>query len=157
MTIANYIGDNQKRFEELLTLFFADEYGVTQRAALAVSTCFDQDPDRFQPYIQDLVEHLETENLYVAVKRNIVRLLQFRSIPESLQSQLFDRCLVFLADPNEPVAVKAFSMTVLYNICKLHPDLKHEVIPLIEDLLVHSNKSGEQNRGKKILQKLRKL
>ena len=70
---------------------------------------------------------------------------------------MFDCCLSYLTDVEETVAVKAFSMTVLYRICQKYPDLKQELIPVIEDNLAYSDKAGLQNRGKKILKKLYQL
>lgn len=158
LKIATYIGNDKKRFEELLKLFFADEYRTTQRAAMAISACFDLQPNLFEPYIPVLIENLtQKEELHVAVKRNTVRFLQFCLIPEDYESILFDCCLSYLTDVEETVAVKAFSMTVLYRICQKYPDLKQELIPVIEDNLAYSDKAGLQNRGKKILKKLNQL
>lgn len=158
LKITSYIGSNPDRFEELLKLFLADEYLTTQRAAMVISAYFDKNPDIFQPYVGKVIENLvEKKDIHVAVKRNTVRCLQFCSIPMEYESALFDCCLSYLSDVSETVAVKAFSMTILYRICKMYPDLKQEVIPLIEDLLVYNEKAGLQNRGRKILQKLHQL
>lgn len=152
--ITDYIGSNQTRLKELMHCFFSNEYRVTQRAAMVVSNCFDTHPELMNPYITSLINNLSQENLHVAVKRNTVRILQFISIPEELISPLFDHCLNYLIDSKEPTAVKAFSMGILYNICKIYPELKHEVIPLLEEELKRNESAGVLNRGKKVLTKL---
>jgi len=155
--ITAYIGDAPDRIAELMNCFFSNEYRVTQRAAMAVSDCFDQNPELMRPYLKLLCQNLENEDLHIAVKRNTVRILQFIDIPEELQAPLFDRCLAFLMDAKMPIAVKAFSMGILYNICKGFPDLKAEVIPVIEQELTHTESAGVRSRAKNILKKLEAL
>ena len=155
--IVQYIGTDQNRLKELMQCFFSDTYRVSQRAAMAVSHCFDEHPDMMQPYQIRMIELLETPKLQIALKRNIVRILQFMEFPEQYEAQLFDRCLGYLTDAKEAIAVKAFSMTILYNICKNHPDLKHELIPILQELLLQSESAGIQNRGRKVLQALYRL
>ena len=155
--ITAYIGDSKERLRELMDCFFGNEYRLSQRAAMVVSHCFDERAEMMQPYLEKLILNLENEAIHIAVIRNTVRILQFTAIPEKLQARLFDKCLLFLADTQMPIAVKAFSMTVLLNICKCFPDLKVEVIPLIEDVLKYTESAGVKNRGKKVLTQLYKL
>lgn len=155
--ITNYIGSNKDRLQELMNCFFSNEYRVSQRSAMAVSDCFDQHPHLMQPHLERMIANLNTENIHIAVKRNTVRILQFIEVEENLQSELFDHCINFLKDPKEPIAVKAFSMGILYKICKQYPDLKTEVIPLIEDELEYTDSAGVRSRGRNILKKLNSL
>ena len=126
-------------------------------AAMVVSHYFDQYPQLMEPYLEKLILNLEKTDLHVAIKRNSLRILQFMSVPEKLTSTLFDRCLNYLTDPEEPIAVKAFSMQVLYNCCKVYPELTQEVIPIIETLVEYSESMGILSRGKKIATKLTRL
>jgi hypothetical protein len=57
----------------------------------------------------------------------------------------------------EAIAIKAFSMSVLYNCCKIYPELKVEVIPILEDVLVRDKSKGIQSRGRKVLKQLYNL
>lgn len=155
--IAEYIGTDKERFAELMQLFFANTYRVTQRAAAALSTCYDKHPYLIEPYLPKLVYNLKNDELHVAIKRNTVRVLQFIPIPEELQSELFDVCLAFINKPEEAIAVKAFSMTILYNVCKEYPDLKNEVIHSLNALFEYEKSSGILSRGRKILNLLHKL
>ena len=155
--ITMYIGTDEKRLDELMQCFFSNEYRVTQRAAMSVSDCFDLHPQLMQPYVEQMVDNLSDPKIHVAVKRNTVRILQFIDVPEEHTSALFDHCLSFLIDSKEPIAVKAFSMGILYNICKKYPDLKVEVIPIIEEEIGRSESAGVLNRGKKISKKLYQL
>lgn len=146
---AKYVGKNTQRFNELMLLFFHDEYRVSQRAAHAVSHCVDQHPILLKPYINQMVENLKADPK-VAIRRNTVRLLQKQEIPEESQGLLLDKCLEYLTSAKETTAVKAFSMTIAHNLTKMYPELKPELKIVIEDLIQHAT-PGVINRGKKVL------
>ena len=154
--IRDYIGENQILFDELMTYFFSEEYRVAQRAAWVVSHCVDQHPWLIQTHLENMVHYLKNENIHVAVKRNTVRILQTIEIPEDLMGSLVDYCFKFLLDPKEAAAVRIFSMTILYNICKKEPALADELRIVIEEFMPHST-AGFKSRGKKILKGLQKM
>ena len=58
--------------------------------------------------------------------------------------------------PSVAVAIKVYSMQVLYKICLKEPDLKNEVQLLIEDLMPHET-AAFVSAGKHILKNLKKL
>ena len=84
LMIADYIGNNQERFDELMTHFFSNEYRVTQRAAWVMSHCMKNYPNLIQSHLKRMIQNLRTEKIHVAVKRNSVRFLQTMEIPENL-------------------------------------------------------------------------
>jgi hypothetical protein len=157
LRVAHYIGNDANKFEILLACLHGADLCLSQRAAWVMSYCFEHEPKLLIPYLNVLINKLEAPKLHVAVKRNTMRILQFIEIPEMLKAQLFDRCLIYLMDKSESVAVKAFSMKVAANICQQHPELKQEVIPLIKDLMEHSDRPGIISRGRKVLKSLRRL
>lgn len=152
--IADYIGADEQRFDELMQLFFAPEYRVAQRAAHAVSHCVDAHSHLILPYIGSMVTHLQTDP-EVAIRRNTVRLLQNQEIPEAFQGILLEKCFEYLLQAKETAAVKAFSMTILHRLTKQYPELKPELKLVIEDTLQNAT-PGVMNRGKKILKDLGK-
>lgn len=152
--IADYIDNDAERFDLLMSLFFHENYNVSQRAAHAVSHCVDRHPELIKPYIGSMVGHLN-KNPKVAIKRNTVRLLQNQTIPEEHQGLLVEKCFEYLASTHEAIAVRAFSMTILYNMTKIYPELKKELFLTIEDVMQHAS-SGLLNRGRKVLTQLKK-
>src|SRR5450432_171027 len=80
--IVHFIGSSKERFAELMKLFFAGEYRVTQRAAWPMSYCVRNHPQLIQPYFKKLLGNLEKNDLHDALKRNTVRLLQDVEIPK---------------------------------------------------------------------------
>ena len=92
---------------------------------------------------------LDKKDAHVAVKRNIMRLLQDIEIPKQLYGTITDKSFMLL-DPKETIAVRVFSMTVLANIAKQEPDLKKELRIVIEDQLLYAS-AGFLSRAKKVL------
>jgi hypothetical protein len=152
MKIVNYVGNNQKRFDELIKLFLGDEYRVTQRAAWAVSYCAETHPELIRKHLRKIILNLK-KPVHVAVKRNTLRMLQYIEIPKPLLGTVATSCFDFLNSKDEPIAVKVFSMTVLSNICKSHPDLKQELKLMIEAMLPYSS-AGIISRTLRILKNL---
>ena len=154
--IRDYIGDNQTLFDELMEHFFSNEYRVTQRAAWVMTHCTDKRPHLINPHLEKMANNLKDKKIHVAVKRNTVRLLQNVAIPEDLMGTVADCCFNFLADPKEAVAVRVFSMSILYELCKKEPDLVGELKLVIEEFMPHGT-AGFKSRGKKVLKGLEKM
>ena len=151
--IANYIGNNQDRFDMLMHLFLTDEYRVTQRAAYAISHCTDRHLNLVIPHLPAMVEYLKDKNAHIAVRRNIVRILSQIDLPEDLMGTVATLCFDFIIDPKEAVAVKIYSMEVLYNLTLKEPGLKEELVLVIEENMAYGS-AGIRSRGNKILKKL---
>ena len=148
--IANWIGADAKRFAQLMQLFLSAEYRVVQRSAWIVSLCAEKHPSLIQPWLSKMVRRAGEKDVHDAVRRNVVRVLQFVEIPRKLQGPVVNLCFNFLQSIAAPVAVKVFSMTVLANIARFEPDLKHEVKLAVEQMLPYGS-AGFRSRGTKIL------
>lgn len=127
MKIVRYVGDDKERFAELMKLFLGSVYRESQRAAWAVNYCAEHNKDLIKPYFPKLVEQLERDDVHVAVRRNVVRMLQFIDIPKRLEGRIFDACYSLVDDPRQPVAVRCFSMTVAAKLAKGEPELLDEL------------------------------
>lgn len=153
--IAKWIGNKPDRFATFIDLFLHDEYRVVQRAAWVLSVVAEKHYELAKPWLPQMVTKMQEPGVHVAVKRNVVRILQFLEIPEELHGDVMNVCFDLLADPKETVAVRAFSMTVLTNLSKDYPDIKHELIAIIEDQLEQGASPGFIARSKKLLKELR--
>ena len=125
--IVKYIGNDSKRFAELMKLFFKGEYRVTQRAAWPMSYCVQNHPALIKPYFKKLLDNLEKPGLHNAIARNTVRLLQDVEIPEQFHGQVMNICFNYIQDIETPVAIKAFSLTTLEQLSKKYPDILPEL------------------------------
>ncbi|HXB30284.1 MAG TPA: hypothetical protein VNW49_10720 [Puia sp.] len=130
--IIKYIGDKELRFAELMKLFFKGEYRLTQHAAWPMSYCIRKHPILAKPYFKKFIDQLSDSNAHPAARRNIVRLLQFVEIPKRFHGKLMDICFQFINNPEEAVAVKAFSFSILSNLAEIYPEILPEIKTVIE-------------------------
>lgn len=151
--IAKWIGDNPTRMQQFMYIFLNDEYRVVQLAAHALGKIGDSHPEQIQRHISDLVTRMTDVNIHVAVKRNVVRVLQHVLIPEHLHGDVMNICFDLLADVNETIAVRVFSMTVLDNLSKEYPEIRQELKLIIEDQLEQGCTAAFRSRASKILKK----
>lgn len=148
--IVNYIGDDKKRFAELMEIFFKGEYRLTQRAAWPMSYCVRKHPDLIKPYFKRLLDNLNKKKLHDAIKRNTVRLLQDVDIPKQFHGRVMNLCFDFIASNDTAVAIKAFSLTILENLSKQYPDIIPELKLIIEERWEHET-AAFRTRAKKII------
>ncbi|TXI71436.1 MAG: hypothetical protein E6Q41_00260 [Cyclobacteriaceae bacterium] len=153
--IVRYVGDDQTRFNKLMETFLSGPQRITQRAAWPLSYCVNDHPFLIGRHYPAVLKILMKPGVHDAVKRNIVRLLQFVAIPKRYQGRVIEACFK-LMDPKEAIAIRAFSMTVLANLATEYPDLKKELRLVIEEQLPYGS-AGYLSRAKKILGQLEKL
>lgn len=155
--VVDSIGSNKERFADLMNQFFNGNERIVKKAAWVMGHAVNKYPFLINPYLEKMILMLSLE-LPNWTTRNIVRTIQVVDIPEDLLGLAFERCYEFVSKPNTPTAIKIFSMTTLYNICKKEPELKNEVAEIIQLQLEFDNASkGISNRGKRVLKLLEKL
>ena len=68
---------------------------------------------------------------------------------------LLEHLFPLLEDPQTPIAIRVHAMQILYNISNIEPDLKRELLLVIQ---VHANTGGPgfANRAGKLIPKLRR-
>jgi len=131
--IVQYIGSDEARFAELMRLFFKGEYRITQRAAWPLSYVVRLHPGLITPYFKPLLDNLEKKGNHVAVVRNTLRLLQDVTIPKKFHGRVMSVCFDYVQSPETPIAVKAFSLTVLSHLSAEYPEIKTELKLVIDD------------------------
>ena len=125
--ICRYVGDDPRRFAELMKHMLGPDYRLSQRAAYPLSYCVQRHPELIGPYWGKLAGQLEREDAPAAVRRSVARLLQFVDVPKRYGGRIFDACYNRVADPAETVAVRCFSMSVAAKIAKGQPALLDEL------------------------------
>ena len=150
--IVNFIGGDPNRFEALFAIFTREEHRLIQRASWAISRCVEKDPKLIDKYYPTLVELL-VPSTPDAVKRNITRLLQFVNIPEEWSGYIYERCFAFVSSAREPIAVRCFSMQVIFQIALGIPELEEEVRELLTDVK-DLDPPGIRSRSRRLLKKL---
>ena len=147
--VVDEIGDDPEHFRVLVELLSEGEYRLTQRAAWPLNLISVKYPALVQPFLHGLVLKLR-EPAHPALHRNILRLFEEIDIPPAEYGLLAEIGFNFLYNPESPVAIKCFSMTVLHKICMAEPELSHELCLYIEERMPFET-AGFKSRGRKIL------
>src|SRR4051812_17002156 len=91
--LENYVGNDKKKFDELLGIFFEGDYRLSQRAAWAISNITIAEPILVKPYLLRFVKILKEPGHHPAVPRNILRIMQEQKIPDTISGELLDMCM----------------------------------------------------------------
>jgi hypothetical protein len=151
--IIDWIGGSEEHFAELMEIFFDGNTRKNQYAAGLMIHCMDRWSYLLTPYVKRLILNLQKPNLHDAIKRNTVRVLQDVEIPEHLHGTMADIAFAYLQNPSEAIAIKVFSMTIIYNLTKKYPELKEELHFILEEQMPFQS-AGFRSRAGKILRDL---
>ncbi|WP_460766851.1 hypothetical protein [Niabella terrae] len=152
--IVSWIGDHQQRFDQLMELFLNGENRMVQRAAWPLSYCAIQHPELIKKHYGSLLKRLNAPGQPSAVPRNILRLLDQGPLPpKTFHGTLMDKCFYFIEDPNAPIAVKAFSLGILYRLTTIYPEIAPELV-LIIDTHFEKSTAAFRSRARKIRKSL---
>lgn len=153
LTVANEACTSKKRFKELVQCYLATDTELSKRAAWSLSWAARQKPEMVYTHIKELVLVLDKKGLHPAILRNAVRVLEEIDIPEEYHGEVMNACFGFIEKPDTAIAVKAFSLTVLYKLTKFYPEISHELKLIIEENWEHETPAFK-SRGRKILKAL---
>jgi len=155
LKIAAWIGNDEDRFRQFLFIFLNDEYRVVQRISWVLSAVAEAQPKLVEKNLGRIIKRLDDPDIHVAVKRNVVRVLQFLNIPVKHRARVFDHCISYIADPNETIAVRCFAMTVAVKIANYYPELFIELEQTI-NLLIKDSTPGLRARAKMVIKEITK-
>jgi hypothetical protein len=153
--IIRYVGTNRRHFDELMKCFLGDNYRVTQWAGWPLGDIVKKHPELIRPYLKPVLKSIDKPGMHIAVKRNVMRLLQFIDIPPNVRGLAFDKAFKLFSDTSEPIAVQVFAMQVMADVAMKEPDLKNEVIIAIEEQLPYGS-AGYKSRATRLLKALKK-
>jgi uncharacterized protein (UPF0147 family) len=153
--VALMVGANEELFAELMECLLEDDSEIARRAGWALSFCLDKHPYLFDKYVKVFVELMNNKTCHVAVKRAATQALQYMQIPEDIDGLAYDYGMNILNDPEESIAVKAYSLQILQNIVLKYPELKQELKQLVEVKMPFETPAFK-SRGKKLLKILNK-
>lgn len=150
---ASLIIENPNLLNSLLEVSWWDQGPWPERASRAVSLCVGRFPELLKPHIREIISRLKDVKSEGA-RRNLLKILA--EVPIRLtkreKSNLIGLGFTFLTG-NYSVAVKVYSMQILYNMSLEIPEIASELAQIIEDRLPEAT-PGYRSRGSKILRKL---
>ena len=144
---------NDILFNQLFQLIFSDDKRLAWRSCWIIDTASEEFPDLLSNKIPEIIAGFSsTKNS--SLKRHFARILCRYQIPEAYLGALVNRSFELLS-PSEPAAVRVYAMQLLFNITQRLPDLKGELISVIESLMEEGGSAGFINRSDKLLRQLR--
>jgi hypothetical protein len=152
-TIAKNVCKNMSNFKILMSFYTGKESKLAQKAAWCLSHVAKNNPSIFKPFMKDIVEQLSRKDVHAAIIRASVSVLQDIEIPENFHGNVLNACFNFIEKPSTPPAIKAFSLTTLFNLSKIYPDIQNELKLIIEERW-DTETPAFKSRGKKILKQL---
>lgn len=148
----HYVGSNNELFGNLVSIMLSGKSPLPQRAAWAISIITDQQPWLLKPYIEQLTGQICNFE-HPALTRCILRYLCVNEIPDNQMGSLLNLCYKYLLDLRTPIAVRVYSMQIIFNISEYEPGLKEELKLTLESLY-DTGSSGFQNRAGRLLKQL---
>lgn len=153
--IVREIGNHPDFFSVLMDIALYDTEQKSWRAAYLADKIHDNYPELLLPFIEPMIVQLRTEK-NTSKKRHFLKLLSMNEIPEQHYGFLVDYCIEALTSAKEPPAVRVHTMQILYNISEKEPELKPEILAIIDHEMEYHATAGILSRGSKIAKKLRK-
>lgn len=150
--IAHSIGNDPNLFKNLMELVFHGAEPLPSRASWVVTAITDKHPELLKPYLKKIVANMDKFE-HPGTRRNLLRYIASIDLPASLLGKLFDMCSGLTLSKDEPIAIKAHSMQIMFNIAQKEPDLKNEVRLILEELIQHES-AGIKSRSAKLLGRL---
>ena len=154
--VTNEIGGSQQKFDELMSIAYLDEYPLSMRAARIAGMCGEKYPELFKPHLPEMIRKipvLQTEG----VKRSFMKV--FSELPLMMdgeyQGVILDISIELVESAKEAIAVRSYAIDILLKLLKQFPDLKPELVALLENMQVNES-SALIHKRKKILARLRK-
>lgn len=148
---------NSNQISELVLLAFEKDHLLSSRAMWVFGHCSDIDYNCTKPYHLKLINNLKQKNLHNGVIRNTLRLFQRHSVPKKTESFILDKCFEYIKNPSEAIAVRAFAITVVFNISKPYPELLNELLIVLNHLSETEEGPGIRSRVKNTIKAIQKL
>jgi hypothetical protein len=151
----NAVGRSPAHFRTLTDLALLEKDPLAWRAAWILDSTDEAQPGMASPHIRRIVQRLPQVQSN-GVIRSLLRLLCRYEIQEEEQGILIDLCFKYMVSELYPVAVKVHAMQIVYHHVLLYPELKEELVAVIEDQ-AENNSVGFRARGNRILKQLEKI
>jgi 8-oxo-dGTP diphosphatase len=150
--------ENPAIFTKLLEYSCGKDSKLAFRASWTLTKVGDRYPEIFDPYLHQLVDILpKVDN--EGVERCFLRIISLSAmakLDEKHHGLLADYCFAALSSGESAIAIKAYSMEVLYKLSVIYPQLANELAISIR-ILMEDGTAAIVSRGNMILKKITKI
>jgi hypothetical protein len=147
--------ENPVIFVKLLEYSQSPDKKLAFHASWTLSKVCDRFPEMIVPYLSRIVEML-SQLKNESAERSFLRILSLsdmNNISIEQQGLLADHCFRALSSGLSAIAIKAYSMEILYKLSLKYPELANELSVSIR-MLESEGSAGIMARGRMILKRL---
>lgn len=153
--VALSAAENETILNKLQEYSFSDDRKLAFRASWTLSKVFDKYPDLVNRNLIKMIETIDSID-NDSVKRSFMRIVSLSDLEKvSVKHHgiLADCCFRYLRSRESAIAVKAYSMEIIYKLAIIYPELANELSSTI-NMLDDDAPAGVTARGRIILKKL---
>jgi len=153
--LATSATESPEIFKKLLELSYSDDKKLAFHASWTLNKACDRNPELILPYLPSIAESLAGIDNESAL-RSFLRIISMSDMDKySLKHHgiLADYCFNALRSGLTAIAIKAYSMEILYRLAVIYPELANELSASI-NMLQGEGSAGIISRGRMILKKL---
>jgi 8-oxo-dGTP diphosphatase len=150
--------DNPAIFRKMLEYSYSDDRKLAFHASWILTKVCDKYPELLDPFLPEIVEKLgkiDNESAQRSFLR-IISLSDIKKISTKHHGLLADHCFTELRSGLSAIAIKAYSMEILYKLAVIYPELANELSATI-NLLQGEGSAGIIARGKAVMKKLAEI
>jgi 8-oxo-dGTP diphosphatase len=147
--------ENPAIFIKLFEYSHSSDKKLAFRASWTLTKVCDRFPELIYPYLGQIVDNLEKIDNESALRSflRIISLSDLDKINSRQHGLLADFCFITLSSAFSAIAVKAYSMEILYKLTLIYPELANELSTSIR-ILMEDGSAGITARGSQIIKKL---
>ncbi len=121
-------------FEEAWELMMRDEYPLSMRAARVVDESAEKHPALIKPFLDETIRKL-TEFRIVGIRRGMLRFLSRTKLHLTpvQRGYLIDTCFGWMNSSEEAIAIRYYSMEILFRISRKEPGIRNELLAALEE------------------------
>jgi hypothetical protein len=147
-----YLIKEQVELIHLVELLDA-EHPVGMRFTWLLGHLLAEAPEQVAPIVSYCFKN-RNQWIFPGIKRTLAKMLALAGVPEKIEGLVVDELFKWILDPQIKVAVKVHSIETLYNMVLKYPDLKEELLIVIDDQW-GKNSVAFRARAKKIRKALK--
>lgn len=159
---AEWIAASAIENPDVLLRLFEYSFGIDSKLAFrsswTISKVFDKKPELIYPHLNRVIEELNnTKN--ESTRRSFLRILSLTDlhlVSRRHHGVLADHCMSALNTALSAIAIKAYSMEIIYKLALIYPELANELSASIS-MIKGEGAAGVVARGRIILKKLANL
>ena len=154
---ASSVVENPALLRKFVEFSFSSDRKLAFHASWILTKACDKSPEIIYPFIPQIVESLSSIDNESAL-RSFLRILSFCEpvrLDKKHHGLLADECFRQLNSGFSAIAVKAYSMEILYRLTLIYPELATELALSVRGL-IDIDSAGIVSKAKTILRKLNK-